>query len=130
METIMVKTCNKCGSTNIKREGIDCGYSSAKSLGRPAGGKGRDEFIIIETCQDCGSGDWEKKPAPCHICGKEGILGFSTTEIGNEFFQGISCVYDIPDYVNLCKAPKCKEALYAKIECLVDKAFEEGGYDE
>ncbi len=130
METIKVKTCNKCGSTRIKREGRDCGYSSAKDLGRLAGAKGRDEFIIIEVCQDCGSFDWEKKPAACHICGEEGIHGESTVSLGNNYFSGISCVYGIPDLVNICDKEDCKAVLKKEVERLVDEAFDEGAYDE
>lgn len=130
MKVLEIKTCKDCGSTNIKREGVDCGYSSARPLGRPAGAKGRDEYTIVESCQDCGSLRWEERPAPCHICGEEGVIGVSTLHIGNEIWSGCDCVYGIPDHINLCGAEKCKKALHTEIERLIDQAFEGGGYDE
>lgn len=130
METVKNKKCKECGSIKIKREGIDCGYNSAASLGRPAGAKGRDEFTIVERCQDCGSFDWDSMPAPCHVCGGEGVVGVSTLQVGESIWSGCDCVYGIPNYINLCGAEECAEALHTEIERLIDEAVAGGGYDE
>ena len=123
------KTCSLCRSTDIRREGIDCGYTSAVNLDRPAGAKGRDEFCIKESCQDCGSMEWELQPIPCHICGGPGVTGHTTDEISVSITGYRYTVYGMPDRVNTC-SDKCKSLLDKKVKQLIDEASAEGAYDE
>ena len=128
MKLLTRKTCKECGG-EIVRKGVDCGYSSAKSLGRPAGAKGRDEFAILEICQDCGGGKYEILPVPCHICGGTGTEYVDIAGRSNDITGIFDYVPGLPSSVNLCGKPDCGQNLNAEIDRLVTEAFDAGGYE-
>jgi len=121
--------CITCGSFNVSRKGVDCGYSTASELNRPSGAKGRDEFAVIETCDDCGSCDLAESPLPCHICGNAPITGCDLCNQNHEVTGMFEWVPGMPNAVNLCANPACLTALNNKIKAVMDAAFEEGGFE-
>lgn len=123
----MVKKCDKCGGYNIRRTGHNLGYTSAEDLGRPAGAKGRDEFIIVDVCADCGSVCISEVSEPCYICGGDPVEGINMSA-RNEIVTGIyEWVPGLPNTVNLCGAADCSKQLNERIIRAMDEAFGQGG---
>ena len=127
MDKIMVKRCAVCGGS-VKRTGVDCGYSSAESLGRPAGAKGRDEFIVFDACTVCGSIDITEAPAPCLICGAESTQGLyialECPEAQGEHIPGLDTV------VPICASADCRTKLATLITTKLDEASGAGYFDD
>jgi len=128
MKLLTQKTCTTCGG-KIVRKGLNCGYSSAKELGRPAGAKGRDEFAIIDECQDCGGGRYEILPIPCHICNGQSTQYIDLASRCEEVTGIFDFVPGLPSSINLCASAKCETALNNTINRLVSEATQENGYE-
>jgi len=120
------KRCKRCGG-KVRRTGADAGYSTAQELGRPAGAKGRDEFIVFEACVDCGWTDYEEVPVPCHICGGEPVEEIDLCARNHEVTGMYEWVPGLPTTVNICG--NCGKALDAEITRLMKEACEEGGFE-
>lgn len=129
------KRCRDCGSFNIVRKGVDCGYTSASELGRPAGAKGRDEFAVAEFCGDCESGNFAHTPVPCHVCGFDAWFsdeGLTGVDIAGRC-HGLTGIHDwvpgLPNDVNICGCSECSAALDKEIIRLVEETLDDGGFE-
>ena len=118
-----VKTCTLCGSTRISRQGVDLGYTPARDLGRPAGAKGQDEFAILERCLDCDGILWDWAPAPCHICGGSPVEYVDMLSLNGELTGLMEWVPTLPNDINLCSNPDCREKLHKRVMDAMDEAF-------
>lgn len=117
------KTCRACGSTRIRQVAHDLGYTSARELGRPAGAKGRDEFVCYLSCEDCGGVDIVDTPSPCFICGKDPDEAVDLCHFCEEVTGLYEWVPGLPNTVNLCEQPKCREVLASRVKKIMAEAF-------
>lgn len=128
MKPITEKRCRNCGG-EIKRSGVDLGYSTAKELDRPVGAKGRDEYAVIDACVDCGGVDWDWQSSPCHICGEGGKRGILLIDFAQQVTGIGDWVPGLPNEVNLCNKSECWHTLAKEVDKKMEEALNDGAFE-
>lgn len=120
----MKSICGNCGGDRFAKKLVDSGYLSARELGRPRGGKGKDVGWVASVCAACDSTSIVEIVEPCFICQNSN----PTEEINmlgrNQEVTGMfEWVPELPNWVNLCSNSECGKELDRRITEIMSTTF-------